>query len=291
MRIGLVSCSALKLDVPAPARDLYRGKIFRPARAVAEALDAWWILSAKHGLTHPDAVIEPYDETIAGNAPMRARRLWADRHAASVEALRPATFVVMAGAAYRGAIGGAVVLPSGIERMAMLTQPGRLARRLEVGMPKVLVVGVAPGPSHGERRAFLGSSSGAALERLWGMQPGELGLLADTANLAPSWPGRASGGLGDAVPAKVELVRAAAELDLTGYSAVVLCGAAVAGAMGFDPEPLRVHERDGRRFLVLPHPSPVNRWWNESSNRTAARRALSDIAPLGCDLLAAGDGR
>lgn len=291
MRVGIVACSARKAPEARPARDLYQGKTFLAARAVAETLDAWWILSAKRGLVHPDTVVEPYDEGIGRGAPIRARRIWADRHAASVEALRPATFVVMAGLAYRGAIGGAVVLPSGIERLKMLRQPGRLARRLEVGMPEVLVVGVAPGPSHGEGRAFLGSSSGAALERLWGMQPGELGLVADTANLCPSWPGRSRGGLGDAVPAKLDLLRAAQELDLAGYSAVVLCGASVAGAMGFPVDPLRVHERDGRRFLVLPHPSPVNRWWNEPSNRTAARRALADLAPLGCDLLAAGGGR
>lgn len=36
----------------------------------------WWILSALHGLVHPDQVLEPYDMTLkdAGRA---ARRAWA----------------------------------------------------------------------------------------------------------------------------------------------------------------------------------------------------------------------
>lgn len=61
-RVGLVACSAKKLTVPAPARELYRSPLFRKSRAWVEAnCDCWYILSAKHGLLNPDKWIEPYD--------------------------------------------------------------------------------------------------------------------------------------------------------------------------------------------------------------------------------------
>lgn len=60
--IGLVGCAAAKLSRPAPARDLYTSQLFRKASAYAAATcDQWFILSAKHGLVHPDTVLDPYD--------------------------------------------------------------------------------------------------------------------------------------------------------------------------------------------------------------------------------------
>lgn len=60
--IGLVGCAAAKLRRPAPARDLYTSQLFRKASEYAELhSDRWFILSAKHGLVHPDTVLEPYD--------------------------------------------------------------------------------------------------------------------------------------------------------------------------------------------------------------------------------------
>jgi cytoplasmic iron level regulating protein YaaA (DUF328/UPF0246 family) len=61
-RIGLVGCGSTKLPEPAPARSLYTGGLFRKAAAYAEATcDRWYVLSAKHGLVHPETVIAPYD--------------------------------------------------------------------------------------------------------------------------------------------------------------------------------------------------------------------------------------
>jgi hypothetical protein len=62
LTVGLVGCAARKLQGPAPARELYVSQLFRKASAYAEATcDRWYILSAKHGLVHPDTVLEPYD--------------------------------------------------------------------------------------------------------------------------------------------------------------------------------------------------------------------------------------
>src|SRR3546814_861850 len=53
--VFLVACVAAKLDRPAPARDLYASPWFQKARAYVERQGgAWFILSAKHGLTAPE---------------------------------------------------------------------------------------------------------------------------------------------------------------------------------------------------------------------------------------------
>ncbi|MBU1750359.1 MAG: hypothetical protein KKA73_21965, partial [Chloroflexi bacterium] len=64
-----------KLSTPAPARDLYQGRIFRAALLYAEHHhDATLILSARYGLVHPDQVLAPYDQCLARSR--AARRAW-----------------------------------------------------------------------------------------------------------------------------------------------------------------------------------------------------------------------
>ncbi|MCI0713441.1 MAG: hypothetical protein L0154_25010 [Chloroflexi bacterium] len=78
-KIGLVSCAKRKLSYPAPASDLYSSVPFKKARRYVEKhCDRWFILSAKHGLLHPDDVIEPYDVTL-NTMPAANRRQWAQR--------------------------------------------------------------------------------------------------------------------------------------------------------------------------------------------------------------------
>jgi hypothetical protein len=72
----LVGCSKRKLCHPAPANDLYRSTLFRLSRQWAELhADAWAILSARYGVVDPDAVIEPYDTTVADRTPFGMARL------------------------------------------------------------------------------------------------------------------------------------------------------------------------------------------------------------------------
>lgn len=67
-RVGLVGCAAAKLQRPAPARELYTSQLFRKAAAWCEAhTDQWYVLSAKHGLVHPDTVLAPYDVKLGTN--------------------------------------------------------------------------------------------------------------------------------------------------------------------------------------------------------------------------------
>lgn len=65
-RVVLISCVSMKQDTKAKAKDLYISPLFRMNYEYAESLhpDAIYILSAKHGLLHPDAIIEPYNETL-----------------------------------------------------------------------------------------------------------------------------------------------------------------------------------------------------------------------------------
>lgn len=74
-RIGLVGCGEAKARRACPAREMYVSTLFRLASAYCEReYDAWFILSAEHGLLHPDKVIEPYDKRLPGDH--AGRRAW-----------------------------------------------------------------------------------------------------------------------------------------------------------------------------------------------------------------------
>ena len=79
MRIALVSCAKNKQAIAAPARDLYTSQLFAYQRRYAEKFaDGWYILSAEHGVLHPDEMIAPYERSL-NNMPIAERRCWASR--------------------------------------------------------------------------------------------------------------------------------------------------------------------------------------------------------------------
>ena len=94
--LHLVSCVSVKLAHPAPARDLYCSPWFRLVRAVVEH-EPWAILSARYGLVWPQALIEPYDETLRGKT-SGERRVWATRVLAAVPSAD--SYVIWAGRIY-----------------------------------------------------------------------------------------------------------------------------------------------------------------------------------------------
>jgi len=76
--IVLVSCVAKKRPGRHQAKDLYDSPWFCKARAYAEQEgDAWYILSAKHGLLSPQKMIKKYDETLSKYKKKRAE--WGKR--------------------------------------------------------------------------------------------------------------------------------------------------------------------------------------------------------------------
>jgi len=59
----LIQCVSSKRDKRLPAKDLYDSVYFDAMKRYAEASDDdYRILSAKHGLLHPEVEIDPYDE-------------------------------------------------------------------------------------------------------------------------------------------------------------------------------------------------------------------------------------
>jgi hypothetical protein len=102
-RVALVSCVKQKCGSAAAARDLYLSQLFRGLRRYAEShADAWYILSAEHGVLHPEQVVEPYERTL--NAmPKPERVAWAERVQKQLLDILPADaeVILLAGLRYR----------------------------------------------------------------------------------------------------------------------------------------------------------------------------------------------
>jgi hypothetical protein len=100
-QLGLVSCSAQKLDRPAPARELYASPLFRRSLAYAESRCARvYVLSARHHLVELDAVLAPYEQRLGSMK--RERRHWAAVVASAIEARhgRDVQLLLLAGREY-----------------------------------------------------------------------------------------------------------------------------------------------------------------------------------------------
>jgi hypothetical protein len=106
IRIALVSCVKSKRAAASPARELYTSQLFRSLRAYAEAhADAWYILSAEHGILRPDDVIAPYEKTLT-SMPKSDRVAWAGRVQPQLLEILPsgAEVILLAGSRYREGI-------------------------------------------------------------------------------------------------------------------------------------------------------------------------------------------
>lgn len=99
----LVGCVKSKRDHPAQAQDLYTSVLFRSSRRFAEHFgDRWYILSARHGLLEPTAVLTPYDETLNEKRTPERKAWAADVLRTLTPLLRPDDLLVItAGQAYR----------------------------------------------------------------------------------------------------------------------------------------------------------------------------------------------
>src|SRR5688572_10613118 len=102
-RVALVSCVKSKTAHAAPAGELYTSDLFRKMKEYARAnSDAWFILSAEHGLLSPMQVIEPYERTLnkMGKAD---RAAWARKVKQQLAEAIPhgAEVLILAGERYR----------------------------------------------------------------------------------------------------------------------------------------------------------------------------------------------
>lgn len=140
---------------------------------------------------------------------------------------------------------------------------------------KIVLVGQAPSRDTEGAAPFSGRS-GRTLERLAGLEPGELPQRFALANVLQRWPGSA-GAKGDKFPPAEARKAAASLLEALSGRQVLAVGRATATVLGlpscrppmlwFDHEPLA-------GLSMLPHPSGVNLWWNERRNRENAQTFL-----------------
>ena len=156
----------------------------------------------------------------------------------------------------------------------------------------LLIVGQAPnkeiwkratarGRRGAERRSArlaLSGRCGRKLAELLGVELEVFLARTRRVNLNDRWHGK--DGKGDAFDEVAGVKKAQAIWrSRGGPKRVVLLGHVVAECFGMVGDFLEVHWTfDDRRWLIFPHPSGVNRWWNDPKNRRRARAALRQFA-------------
>ena len=136
---------------------------------------------------------------------------------------------------------------------------------------KIGLVGQAPS-RRGDPRKPLAGPNGQKIARLAGMSHDEL-IACCRKHLNTHHSGKRS--KGDAFDRANGCVNAGDILLDWRVERIVLLGKNVAHCFGFRDVPFlaEIHIY-GRRFLIFPHPSGINRWWNERRNERRARQLL-----------------
>lgn len=99
----LIACGKNKRGEKSAAKDLYIGELFKKTRALVEKhKQEFRILSALHGLVHPEKELEPYDYTLNGKS-KAVKREWAAQISKLLCLKNPHEwrFVIYAGRDYR----------------------------------------------------------------------------------------------------------------------------------------------------------------------------------------------
>jgi hypothetical protein len=136
---------------------------------------------------------------------------------------------------------------------------------------KIGLVGQAPS-RRGDPRKPLAGPNGQKVARLAGMSYDEL-IACRRRHLNTHYSGK--GGKGNAFDEAKGNFNAADVLLDWRVERIVLLGKNVARCFGFRDLPFLAEVRIyGRRFLLFPHPSSTNRWWNERRNEQRARQLL-----------------
>jgi hypothetical protein len=136
---------------------------------------------------------------------------------------------------------------------------------------KIGLVGQAPS-RRGDPRKPLAGPNGQKIARLAGMSYDEL-IACRRRHLNTHYSRKR--GKGDAFDHSKGNVNAADVLMDWRVERIVLLGKNVARCFGFRDVPFLAEIRIyGRRFLIFPHPSGTNRWWNERRNERRARQLL-----------------
>ena len=143
---------------------------------------------------------------------------------------------------------------------------------------KILLVGQAPGRNGDPATPLLYGGTGSKLTALFGMSERQYLERFDRINVLDFWPGKS--GKGDKFPTREATRSAAIKSKQIIGRRVLFVGISPAAAFGFKPQPLRWRKFNGGIAAILPHPSGVNKWWNDPANRKTARRFMSSVARL-----------
>ena len=95
-------------------------------------------------------------------------------------------------------------------------------------------------------------------------------------NVFDAWPGK--NGKGDVFPLASARVRAMRLVNKLTRKKIIFVGIKTAEAFGFKHAPLKWRRFNGGAASILPHPSGINRWYNDRSNVRQARRFMRTIS-------------
>ncbi|HEX6608961.1 MAG TPA: uracil-DNA glycosylase family protein [Chloroflexia bacterium] len=153
-------------------------------------------------------------------------------------------------------------------------------------LPPILLVGQAPGLRATIEGVPFAGISGAKLRQwfaLAGFSEADFWHLIYFSAVTKCYPGRLPGAKGDRVPTPAEQALCRpwmdAQLAVLDPPIVVLVGQlAISTFLGKGPLHTFVgesFERDGRRWLPLPHPSGVSTWLNDRANQARVAHAMA----------------
>jgi len=146
-----------------------------------------------------------------------------------------------------------------------------MMKQKKIETHKIGLVGQAPS-RRGDPRKPLAGPNGQKIARLAGMSYDEL-IACRRRHLNTHY--NAKGGKDNAFDHAKGSVNAADVLMDWRVERIVLLGKNVARCFGFRDLPFLAEIRIyGRRFLIFPHPSGANRWWNERRNERRAQQLL-----------------
>ena len=151
------------------------------------------------------------------------------------------------------------------------------------GHDKVVLVGQAPSKDTEGRSPFSGRS-GKRIAELMDIPHNELAHHFALANILDYWPGKH--GKGDAFPLSDALAKGKRAREHLRDRRVVAFGASVVKVLGYEITDdlmlqfaARAIGRTGSMLLAfVPHPSGINRWWNDPQNTRRARTFLHRVA-------------